>query len=717
MNSEELEQSLRTEFEGYLKNILADMNQEVSQFQQKIDTEIEKHKSHLDEVFQEFSARIQKDRVFDQGFKESVVEHLRLARDEGARITATAIAEAEELTKAEKKDTKVVTAPSVKLSEIRDAINDISSQTSQSAILKSLINHAAQFTPRGAFFVVKNQHFVGWRVFGKQENLQDDAITEIIFPVSPTTILGESVRSLSAVESSYGTYTGDADYLSKLNFGQPEKMFAIPLIARGRGVAAIYADNGDDSDEVNVEALETLVSVAGLTVELLAAAQSSNYTREPVTTSSYADETPATESSQEVEEVQPQYEEQPDELVAEQKGTVQDLASFYSKEEETYDSTESDIQEVEVEEPTDSVETSYQEFVEDEVEEEESVYEISDEFESTETENLTTPQIVSVEDYNFSGEETSKSESGEADYAGYDDDLIEEVQSKTESSEDEEIDPGYEKPFDAEIRSVEETSETSGIRKPVWDAPIESVEEVSESYSFETKLHDDSEIETLEPTDVTEDFSKTSTFKYSDFETNQDFNSSPVQFEEPVEKVETTSFKYSPPVVEETPQQEEVVEPEEVSFGDYQTIEPDESEEPESAIVEPVAVAEVPSPVAEPVATAPVRTRFSERNVDLPIEVSEEERRLHNDARRFARLLISEIKLYNEQKVKEGREANDLYDRLREAIDRSREMYDKRVQPVVVDKFDYFHFEVVNTLAEGEEIKLGSTYPGVTTQV
>ncbi len=96
----------------------------------------------------------------------------------------------------------------------------------------------------------------------------------------------------------------------------------------------------------------------------------------------------------------------------------------------------------------------------------------------------------------------------------------------------------------------------------------------------------------------------------------------------------------------------------------------------------------------------------------LPIEVGEEERRLHNDARRFARLLVSEIKLYNEQKVKEGRESADLYERLREAIDRSREMYDKRVQPPVAAKFDYFHYELVSTLAEGEETKLGGSYPG-----
>jgi hypothetical protein len=120
-----------------------------------------------------------------------------------------------------------------------------------------------------------------------------------------------------------------------------------------------------------------------------------------------------------------------------------------------------------------------------------------------------------------------------------------------------------------------------------------------------------------------------------------------------------------------------------------------------------------PAPVQEVPAAAP-RRRYGQ-DADLPVEVSgDEERRLHNDARRFARLLISEIKLYNEQKVAEGRSEHDLYDRLREYIDRSREMYDKRVKAEVAARYDYFHGELVNTLAEGDESKLGSNYPGAT---
>jgi hypothetical protein len=101
-------------------------------------------------------------------------------------------------------------------------------------------------------------------------------------------------------------------------------------------------------------------------------------------------------------------------------------------------------------------------------------------------------------------------------------------------------------------------------------------------------------------------------------------------------------------------------------------------------------------------------------DMDFPVEVAEEEKRYHNEARRFARLLVSEIKLYNEQKVREGRDASDLYERLREDIDRSRQMYDKRVRHEVSSRYDYFDHELVNMLAEGDRNKLGADYPGAT---
>lgn len=95
-----------------------------------------------------------------------------------------------------------------------------------------------------------------------------------------------------------------------------------------------------------------------------------------------------------------------------------------------------------------------------------------------------------------------------------------------------------------------------------------------------------------------------------------------------------------------------------------------------------------------------------------PLWETEEEEKLHSDARRFARLLVSEIKLYNEEAVAEGRINKDLYYRLKRDIDRSREMYEKRVSDVVARKFDYFHEELVRILGEGDVAKLGGNYPG-----
>ncbi len=89
-----------------------------------------------------------------------------------------------------------------------------------------------------------------------------------------------------------------------------------------------------------------------------------------------------------------------------------------------------------------------------------------------------------------------------------------------------------------------------------------------------------------------------------------------------------------------------------------------------------------------------------------------EEEKLHADARRFARLLVSEIKLYNEQRLTEGRENRDIYVRLKRDIDKSREMYERRVPLHVARKFDYFNDEVVRILAENDPAKLGSDYPG-----
>ena len=84
-----------------------------------------------------------------------------------------------------------------------------------------------------------------------------------------------------------------------------------------------------------------------------------------------------------------------------------------------------------------------------------------------------------------------------------------------------------------------------------------------------------------------------------------------------------------------------------------------------------------------------------------------EDAKMHDEARRFARLRGSEIKLYNEAKVEVGRKNHDLYERLKEDIDRSRQMYDERIDENVRKVSNYFYDELVRILADGRAEVLG----------
>lgn len=76
-------------------------------------------------------------------------------------------------------------------------------------------------------------------------------------------------------------------------------------------------------------------------------------------------------------------------------------------------------------------------------------------------------------------------------------------------------------------------------------------------------------------------------------------------------------------------------------------------------------------------------------------------------ARRYAKLLVSEIKLYNEGAVRVGRERRDLRARLRDEIDRARRLYDQRVPQSLQGREEYFQRELVQTLAEGDQSLFG----------
>jgi hypothetical protein len=121
--------------------------------------------------------------------------------------------------------------------------------------------------------------------------------------------------------------------------------------------------------------------------------------------------------------------------------------------------------------------------------------------------------------------------------------------------------------------------------------------------------------------------------------------------------------------------------------------------EPEPA-AEVVEVAHAAS--ASAAASAPAADPFA--------GMSAEDADTHRKAQRFARLLVDEIKLYNQAKVAEGRRHKDLYDRLKEDIDKSRSTFQKRYGSTAAATGDYFQREVVRSLAEDDLSVMGGNF-------
>jgi hypothetical protein len=469
----QLEDSLRHEIESYLESRLSGIKQEIASLQSQLNESLTGLLDRHSDVQMEGS------------LATSIAEHLRAAHERGIDLAATESSRAK---------------ASSDMAIVKSAITEINDQKSQADILKVLVNRAASFAPRVAFFVIKGEQATGWRGRGFEGTVGDQSIQQITLSTNSDTVIGSAAKSLQTWSGGPGSHSEDHMLLNRLGEEPPQRVISIPLTVRNRAVAVLYADSaGLDSESINLEALETLVRVSGMAVELLSVARPApKRVSEPAPSS-----TP---------EAQPSYL----------------PTSGYAQPTTTHDEP--------VAEP-----------------------------ESPGTGSFETP---------------------------------------------------YAEP---EVTAVEEPP------TPV----VSHAEEVSAPVTFEATP----------------------------------------SFEQSTPAVEASSVWHSEPAV-------------------------------------------TPEPV--PSAPPPGRRRYGQE-AELPVDVSsDEERRLHNDARRFARLLISEIKLYNEQKVSEGRSEHDLYDRLREYIDRSREMYDKRVKSEVASRYDYFHGELVNTLAEGDVSKLGSNYPGAT---
>jgi hypothetical protein len=120
------------------------------------------------------------------------------------------------------------------------------------------------------------------------------------------------------------------------------------------------------------------------------------------------------------------------------------------------------------------------------------------------------------------------------------------------------------------------------------------------------------------------------------------------------------------------------------------------------AIAEPLPIGQAHSETPAAGAKAATATPAS--------SVSPEDQEVHRKAQRFARLLVDEVKLYNQAKVSEGRKNKDLYDRLRDTIEKSRATYQKRYGNTVAASGNYFQHELIRSLAEDDASIMGSNF-------
>ncbi len=73
----------------------------------------------------------------------------------------------------------------------------------------------------------------------------------------------------------------------------------------------------------------------------------------------------------------------------------------------------------------------------------------------------------------------------------------------------------------------------------------------------------------------------------------------------------------------------------------------------------------------------------------------------HERAKRLARLIVSDIIIYNQDKIVEGIKQDTLFDLLKEDIEVGRAYYEKNIDSAVAEHTDYFNHALVDILIKG----------------
>jgi hypothetical protein len=93
---------------------------------------------------------------------------------------------------------------------------------------------------------------------------------------------------------------------------------------------------------------------------------------------------------------------------------------------------------------------------------------------------------------------------------------------------------------------------------------------------------------------------------------------------------------------------------------------------------------------------------FQKEECDIP-RVNEGDPEAVEKARRFARIIVSDIALYNQAAVIEGIKNGTFYELLKTDIDEGRELYEKRVPDAILGTKDYYQEAFDNFIATAKQ--------------
>ncbi len=556
---------------------------------------------------------------------------------------------------------------------LREAAARLDRATSQGAILDGLLAESARFAPRAAILLARDGAIAGWDARGFEADRDAARAVSLSGEDEPwrTIVQGGSSRTLPAGRC--------ASLVSQLDSPLPADGVLIPLVLRDRVAALLYADRMEADEPIDPAALQLLTYAAGLALETLALRErSSTVTLHP------AEEAGALAADVSAAEAEPEWEAEGEEeeleelAVAETEADAAPAATLEAEEPEG-----------EAAEPTAPAGEG--------AEEPESAWQAGDETWGEE------PSVdVAATSGSFEPVET--------------------LESVEEPDEIEAVDE-----LEIVIEGAEELAPSSDLLQPVEEEesepvarPVAGFESMDERVLEEGAFAGAPELEEAEPGLGAEEEAA---------EPQDRGEAIPWRTEEPEpfepEEVEPEEVEAEPEEVEveeeEAPAAEEALGEPEVELEAAPAPEEATEAAPEAAEAEQETGAEladrpeagaVPPPVPRPPSIGQVEPPA---DVEGPgwafsssrVVVSKDEEAAHEEARRLARLLVSEIQLYNQDEVEEGRRNRDIYERLRDDIDRSRQLYEDRVEPSVRDSTDYFYQELVRQLAAGDAKALG----------